>query len=38
MTAQARPIHVPAGAAINESTRAEWVEFGTASLTNENVR
>lgn len=38
MTSQARPIHVPAGAAINESTRAEWVEFGTASLTNENVR
>lgn len=33
-----KPLHIPAGAGIDESVRAEWVEFGKASLANENVR
>lgn len=38
MTLPSRPMHIPAGAGINEATRSEWIEFGAASLTNENVR
>jgi len=38
MALASRPIHIPAGAGINEGTRPEWIEFGQGSLANENVR
>lgn len=33
-----KPMHIPAGAGIDEGVRPEWVEFGKSSLANENVR
>ena len=38
MTVGARPIHVPAGLAIDEVTRPELIETGTSNVQNRNVR